>query len=66
MTVGALRPKEAAKYLGVSVSLFKTLGIPYRPIPGRGVVRPLRVYRIVDLDSFLARDLVRPDDGRST
>jgi len=50
----ALRPREAAKALGISERLLWSLTAPRGPIP---VVRvgAARLYRLADLDGWLAR-----------
>ena len=58
--VGALRPRDAACYLGVGTETLRTSAVPRTYLPGRGVQRRILVYRVVDLDAYLAahvRDL---------
>jgi hypothetical protein len=50
----SLRPKAAAKYLGVSVTTLQGLAIQPVPMPGRGK-RPIWVYLVRELDGYLER-----------
>jgi hypothetical protein len=54
MIVGALRPGEAARYLGISPSCLRGSPVPRTYLPGRGTKRSILVYRILDLDAYLA------------
>lgn len=57
----ALRPREAAKALGISERLLWSMTAPRGPIP---VVRvgTARLYRVADLDAWMAR-ASRPEAG---
>ena len=51
--VGALRPKDAAHYLGIGMETLRTSNVPRTYLPGRGV-KGILLYRVVDLDAYLA------------
>ena len=60
--VGALRPKAAAHYLSIGMETLRNSPVPRTYLPGRGVLRRILVYRLVDLDAYLARFQVgRPE-----
>jgi len=59
--VGALRPKDAARYLGIGIETLRTSPVRRTYLPGRGV-KGILVYRIVDLDAYLGGHLAR-DSG---
>ena len=64
--VGALRPRDAARYLGIGMETLRTSDLPRTYLPGRGV-KGILVYRVVDLDAYLARHLAvegLPGSGR--
>ncbi len=54
MNVGALRPREAARYLGISASCLRDSPVARTYLPGRGTKRSILVYRVLDLDAYLA------------
>jgi hypothetical protein len=62
--VGALRPREAAGYLGVGMETLRTSDLPRTYLPGRGVQRGILVYRVVDLDAYLARFVEQDPEPR--
>lgn len=62
ITPAALRQKEAADYIGVSLSHFKKLRnvLPPVDLAAPGAVSPVHRWRVVDLDKFLAGRLGVP------
>ena len=62
--VGALRPKAAARYLGVGMETLRTSAVPRTYLPGRGAQRGILVYRVVDLDAYLARFVEQDPEPR--
>lgn len=54
----ALRPKEAARALGIGERLLWDLTAPRGPIPVARV-GAARLYRVADLDAWLAREAAR-------
>lgn len=52
MTAGALKAKDAARYLGVCLATFREMPVPRTYLPGRGR-KGVLVFRVVDLDGFL-------------
>ena len=60
--VGALRPKDAARYHSIGLESLRTSGVPRTHLPGRGV-KGILVYRVVDLDAYLARFVARDSRG---
>lgn len=67
LPVGALRPRDAARYLGVGLETLRTSELPRTYLPGRGERRRILVYRVLDLDAYLAAHVARdlePSRGR--
>ena len=62
--VGALRPRDAARYLGIGMETLRTSDLPRTYLPGRGAQRGILVYRVVDLDAYLARFVERDLEPR--
>lgn len=58
MTPGAMKKKNAAAYLDMSVDHFERHVQPHLPCIYSG---QLRIYRVKDLDQWLARNLVDRD-----
>jgi len=52
--VAVLRPKDAARYLGIGMETLRTSSVRRTYLPGRGV-KGILVYRVVDLDAYLDR-----------
>jgi hypothetical protein len=50
---GALRPKDAARYLGVSMTTLRHLPIPSRRVFVTGQRKPIVLYLREDLDAWL-------------
>jgi hypothetical protein len=63
----ALRPREAARVLGICQRTLWALTAPRGPIPcvkhGHGARGGLVLYRIADLDEWLRRSACRPANG---
>jgi hypothetical protein len=64
--VGALRPKAAAHYLGISVSALRDSAVRKTYLPGRSLKRGILVYRVVDLDAYLERFAEQPVTMQTT
>jgi hypothetical protein len=57
-----LRPRDAAKALGISERLLWSLTVPRGPIPVARI-GVARVYRIADLDAWLAAQTAKAEGG---
>jgi hypothetical protein len=61
----ALRPKEAARYLGLSETTLRALPIaPVRTFP-TGARKPIVLYLRTDLDAWLAAEAARRNPSAS-